>query len=308
VAGLDVEPSVELVGRHVERQELDHRVDRHVDQTIARSYSGGMLVAQISDCHIMDPDEPFADRVDSAAGLRRAVATVASLEVAPDLVVLTGDLVNDGTSSQYDHLVELLGGLRSPILPLPGNHDDRQELRARFPDVLPGGGPDDPIDFVHDIGELRIVALDTTIPGRHDGVLTDAQVEWLDAQLSARPDRPTLIAQHHPPVSSGIAWMDATCGFDGGDREAEVLRRYGNVEAVVSGHLHRSLQCRYAGTISVTAPSTASPLVLALSGDPVEYTSEPTGVLLHHWRAGHGLVSHVVPVGEFDAWSPTWAT
>jgi hypothetical protein len=101
--------------------------------------------------------------------------------------------------------------------------------------------------------------------------------------------------------------MDETCGFDGGRSEADVLRRHTNVEAVVSGHLHRSLHRRYAGTISVTAPSTASQLALALRGGPVEYTSEPTGFVVHHWRPDHGLVSHVVPIGSFDAWSPTWA-
>jgi 3',5'-cyclic-AMP phosphodiesterase len=267
-----------------------------------------MLIAQISDCHIVDPGEPFAERLDSADGLRRAIDTIGNLPVTPDLVLLTGDLVNDGTASQYDRLVEILEPLTVPLLPLPGNHDDRQQLRERFPALLPAGAPGDPIDVVHDVGPLRVIALDTSIPGRNDGDLTDRQLAWLDEQLAAAPDRPTIIAQHHPPGTSGMVWMDESCGFPAGEREAEVVRRHPQVEAVVSGHLHRSLQRRYAGTVSVTCPSTAGSLSLGIAGGPVAYTNEPTGILVHHWRRDAGLVSHLVPVGTFDAWSPTWAT
>lgn len=266
-----------------------------------------MLLAQISDCHIVDPDESFADRVDSDAGLRSAVATINDLDPLPDLVLATGDLVNDGTARQYDHLQSILDELSMPVVPLPGNHDDRSELRRRFGDVLPAGPPDEPIDFVDDRWPIRIVALDTTIPGRHDGHLVEAQLAWLDDRLAEAPDRPTILAQHHPPVSSGVVWMDQACGFVGGDAEAIVLRRHLHVEAVVSGHLHRSLHCRYAGSIAVTCPSTASQLGLSLRDAPTEYTDEPTGFLLHHWRPEHGLVSHVVPTGAYTSWSPSWA-
>jgi 3',5'-cyclic AMP phosphodiesterase CpdA len=266
-----------------------------------------MLIAQISDCHIVDPGSMFADRTDSAEGLRRAVDTIVNLPIAPDLVLLTGDLVNDGTASQYDHLLELLGGLQIPMLPIPGNHDDRRQLRSRFPTMLPSGSDDEPIDVVHDVGPIRIVALDTNIPGRHDGDLTRRQLAWLDEQLGRAPDRPTIVAQHHPPISSGMVWMDEMCGFAAADREAVVIGRHQHVEAVVSGHLHRSLQRRYAGTVSITCPSTAGALALGLRGGPVEYTTEPTGLLLHHWRENAGLVSHLVPLGDFESWSPAWS-
>ncbi len=273
------------------------------------SYSGAMLIAQISDCHIVDPGELFAERTDSADGLRRAIETLLGLPSMPDLVLLTGDLVNDGTPSQYDHLLDLLGPLDGiPLLPIPGNHDDRGELRARFPTALPAGGADDPLDLVHDLGPIRLIALDTTIPGRHDGDLSDGQLSWLDEQLTLSPDRPTIVAQHHPPISSGMVAMDEACGFAAHDREAEVLNRHTHVEAVVSGHLHRSLQRRYAGTVSITCPSTAGGLALGLDGGPVHYTTEPTGFLLHHWRDRVGLVSHLFPVGQFESWSPSWAT
>jgi 3',5'-cyclic AMP phosphodiesterase CpdA len=266
-----------------------------------------MLIAQISDCHIVDPGSLFADRIDSAAGLRAAVETINDLELAPDLVLATGDLVNDGTSAQYDHLQELLADLRAPFVPMPGNHDDRTELRRRFPAVLRDGAADEPLDFTLDLGPVRLVCLDTTIPGRHDGHLTASQLDWLDHELSSAPERPTIVAQHHPPVSSGVIWMDERCGFQGGDNEAAVLGRHPQVEAVVSGHLHRAFHSRYAGTVAVTCPSTACQLALGLATEATRYSAEPTGFALHHWRADVGLTSHIVPTGMFDTWAPSWA-
>ncbi len=265
-----------------------------------------MLIGQISDCHIVDPGAPFADRIDSTEGLRRAVATINALDTQPDLVLGTGDLVNEGTAAQYDALDGILAELRAPFVPLPGNHDDRSELRRRFADQLPAGGPLDPIDFVFELGDLAVVALDTTIPGRHEGTVSDAQLDWLDDRLGA-VDRPVVVAQHHPPVASGVGRMDEQCGFDRGRDEADVLARHDHVEAVVCGHLHRSLQCRFAGTIVVVCPSTASQLALELTGAATRYTDEPTGFLLHHWRSEVGLVSHTVPVGDHETWSPSWA-
>ncbi|NNE12357.1 MAG: phosphodiesterase, partial [Ilumatobacter sp.] len=173
--------------------------------------------------------------------------------------------------------------------------------------VLPAGGADDPIDVVVDLDGVRLVALDTTIPGSHEGRLTEAQLTWLDARLAEAPDVPTIVAQHHPPVASGVRSMDDACGFADGGAEADVLRRHSHVEAVLSGHLHRAFHRRCAGTISTTAPSTACQLELRLNGGDTTYSSEPTGFLLHDWRPGVGLVTHVVPTGSFDTWSPPWA-
>jgi len=267
---------------------------------------GGMLIAQISDCHVVDPGNPFADRFDSAAALRSAVETINALELQPDIVLGTGDLVNDGTSAQYDHLAESLAMLRAPFVPMPGNHDDRSELRRRYSHALPTGAMTDPIDIVVDDHDVVIVAVDTTIPGSHEGTLSDVQLDWLDDQLGSI-DRPVVVAQHHPPMASGVGQMDTMCGFDRGRAEAEVIARHTHVEAVICGHLHRSFQCRFAGTIAVVCPSTAGQLALELGGGGTRYTAEPTGFLLHHWRPGVGLMSHMVPVGDYETWSPGWA-
>ncbi|MEJ7800000.1 MAG: phosphodiesterase [Ilumatobacter sp.] len=266
-----------------------------------------MLIAQISDCHIVEPDRLFADQVDSAAGLRAAIGAIGALDRRPDLVLATGDLVNDGTSEQYDHLEEILGGLDIPVIPVAGNHDDRTELRRRFGGVVPSGEPGDPICFTIDDHQVRLVILDTTIPGRHDGAIDDDQLAWLEDQLRACPDRPTIVVQHHPPFITGLRWMDEHCGFATGEAEAAVLSGHDHVEAVVCGHLHRAIQRRLATTIAMVCPSTAAPLDLELGDGPFAYSTEPTGFLLHEWRPENGLTSHVVSIGEHRRWTPTWS-
>lgn len=264
-----------------------------------------MLIAQITDCHIVEPSGVMADRVDPSLGLSAAVDRINSLAQQPDLVLATGDLVNDGLAAQYDQLMSILAGLKAPLVAIPGNHDVRAEMRRRFP-ALPHGGPDDPIDFVVDQHELRMICLDTTIPGRHDGRVTPEQMDWLDHQLTAEPDRPVIIAQHHPPFPSGIPWMDRDSGFTGAELEASVLRRHTHVEAVVCGHLHRAVHRRFGGTVASSWPSTAVQLALGFADGPPAYTDEPPAIALHHYADG-ALNSHVVPLVAAARWVPAWA-
>lgn len=260
------------------------------------------LVVQLSDPHIVEKGSLCVGRVDTAAFLVDAVRSIATLRPTPDLVLCTGDLVNDGRREQYQHLRELLGDLMTemPLRFLPGNHDDRDELRAAFPahlDLAQGTH----LDQVIDLGGLRVVALDSLVPGDAGGDLRPAQIRWLHDALSEAPDRPTIVALHHPPFPTGIGHMDAM-GL-AGEATAELARIIGahpQVERVVSGHLHRSITRRFAGTVAMIAPSVAHAVALDLvPGSPAAWTYEPPGLLLHHWTRSDGVVSHLLPVGDF---------
>lgn len=265
-----------------------------------------MLIAQITDCHVVAPGELVADRVDSAAALEATVAHLDALPHPPALVVATGDLVNDERPDQYDRFQEIVGRLRVPLVPVPGNHDDRAEMRSRFPDVLPAGGPDDPIDHVLDLDPLRLVFVDTQVPGRIGGAITEAQVAWLDDVLTSAPERPTIVFQHHPPFETGIGFMDREA-FRGDAPYAAMLARHDHVELVSCGHLHRSIVHRFGGTVACTWPSTCVTLDLGLGDVPIRYTDEPVGYVLHQWDADAGLRSHLVPIGDHERWTPSWA-
>src|SRR5690349_468661 len=123
-----------------------------------------MLIAQITDTHILAPGTLFMDRVDTASALERAVSALNRLDPPPDLVVLTGDLVESGGPEEYAHLRALLAPLRMPVFAIPGNHDARETMRAAFAadGYLPREGF---LNYVIDDYSLRIIALDTLIPG-----------------------------------------------------------------------------------------------------------------------------------------------
>lgn len=264
-----------------------------------------MLVAQFTDSHITAAGELVADRVDPAPGLARAVEVINGFGDEVALVLGTGDLVNDARPDEYDRLVPLLAGLRAPFVPLPGNHDDRTELRTRFGRLPPGSGAD-PIDHVVELDGLRVVCLDTTIPGRHDGALSAAQLAWLDGVLEAAPAVPTIVAQHHPPFPSGLQSMDRAFGFVTAEAEAAVLGHHAQVLAVVAGHYHRAMTTRFGGTVAMSAPSCAVQLAPDFTVSEALYTTETPALMIHR-VVGTSMTSHVVSVAQTTAWVPEWA-
>jgi Icc protein len=262
-----------------------------------------MRILQISDCHVGRPGELMADRVDAAAMLRRTVRRIHDLVPAADLVLATGDLVNDGLPAQYDELMDVLGGLDIPVLPCPGNHDDRTELRRRFPD-LPTGRADEPIDHVVEWGELVLIGLDTTVVGEHVGRLEPAQLTWLDRRLAAAGDRPVVVFQHHPPFRCGVPWMDRFA-LAQIDEERAVIERHRNVVAVLAGHYHLPLHHRI-GTASGWSMASTAALIDAQAA-VAGYTDEPPVFGVHSIDDAGAVTTRVVPVSEFERWRPSWA-
>jgi Icc protein len=270
-----------------------------------------MLVAQITDMHILaagklfhsprptiPADDPAWSHIDTAACLARAVAQLNALTPMPDLTVITGDLTDHGGAEEYANLRALLAPLRMPHFLIPGNHDNREKLREAFADRghFPRHG------FLHYAVEnypLRIVALDTNIPGSHEGELCRERLAWLDDTLKAAPAKPTLVLMHHPPFATGIEHMD---GYPLRDPAAfaAIVARHPQIEGILCGHLHRTIHRRFAGTIAGTCPATAHQLVLDINpGAPAEFNFEPPGYQLHLWRDGEGLVTHTCVFGDW---------
>ena len=159
-----------------------------------------MLIAQISDPHLRPRGVLYQDLVDSNAMFAAAVDHLNGLLPQPDVVILSGDLVDHGSAEEYAVAREILAAIRQPLLMIPGNHDEREAFRAAFPDhtYLPRSGP---LHFVaDDLGPVRIIGLDVTVPGAHHGDMDDAAVAWLDEALAREPDRPTLMMMHQHAV------------------------------------------------------------------------------------------------------------
>jgi Icc protein len=272
-----------------------------------------MLVAQISDTHILAPGKLFRARIatpapgaesiyaeiDTGACLTRAVAAINALVTVPDITIVTGDLVDHGEAAEYDHFRQLVAPLRMPVFVIAGNHDSRAPLREAFraDGYLPTDG------FLHYTVEdypLRLVALDTSIPGENGGTLCEERLGWLDATLAAAPDRPTLVLMHHPPFATGITFMDGA-GLANIAALADIVARHGQIERITCGHLHRSIDRRFAGTVAGTAPSTAHQVQLDLRpGARLHFRFEPPGYQLHLWESESGLVTHTAVFGDWS--------
>lgn len=246
-----------------------------------------MWIAQISDPHVRPSGILYKDVLDTNAALAAAVRQINALDLRPDLVVLTGDVVDEGHPDEYAAARDILAALKPPLMVIPGNHDDPATVRAAFPDPPPDAGP------------VRVIGFDVTVPGFHHGEVTDAGVSWLERTLAAEPDRPTVLLMHQPPIVTGIPYLDKY-NCRGGDRLAGIVARFPAIERILCGHVHRTMQMRFAGALLCTAPSTGTAIALRpMAGAAPASFLEPPGFLLHHWRPDVGILTHLVPVGDF---------
>ena len=265
------------------------------------------IVVQVSDLHLREG----ADGVGPAERLERALAQVSTLQPYPDAVLVSGDVVDTPSRAAYEQARELLGALGLPVHVIPGNHDDRDMLRAHLgPEAAGAGGGGyegersgngAPVNFAVTCGGLRLVGCDTTQPGQDGGALGAEQLDWLDETLGHEPQTPTLLAMHHPPVLTGVRVMDAIAlaPADRAPLEA-MLEANPQVQAITCGHVHTTMSTSFAGRPLLICPSTNSTVRLDLRPrDDLQFTEsdQPPGFAVHTLVDGR-LVSHVQGVGR----------
>ncbi|KWB20509.1 metallophosphatase [Burkholderia cepacia] len=257
------------------------------------------IIAQISDVHVRPEGVLYQDVADSNAMLARAIARLNALMPRPDLVLLTGDLTDECAPEEYAMLRRLLAPLAIPFAVMPGNHDNRDNLRRAFADhpYLPTRGP---LHFGLDVGAVRVIALDTSVPNLHHGEIDHDDLEWLDTELHACVGRSTMVAMHYPPFDTGIPYLDLY-GLRDIDGFTATLAAHAHVDRVIAGHVHRSMQTRLGNVPVVTCPSTVTQIALRTHADaePASYL-EPPAFLLHCWRHGKPSISHLSYVDQFD--------
>jgi 3',5'-cyclic-AMP phosphodiesterase len=259
-----------------------------------------MMIAQITDMHIRPRGKIAYGRVDTNAMLEAAVTTLEDLPRKPDLVIASGDLTDCGLAEEYEVLRDILEPLSMPVYLVPGNHDRRAELFAEFGS---GGYFKNDDGFLHytiEGHEMRLIGLDTVVPGQGHGEMCARRLAWLEGRLAERRNQPTLVFMHHPPFSTGLVDMDRI-NCRNGQAMSGVLRRVDNIERVVCGHHHRPITVRWGGTVGSVAPSTAHQVTLDLVPDnSTTFVMEPPGFHLHLWSKEAGLVTHTVPIGRFE--------
>lgn len=245
-----------------------------------------MLIAQISDTHILAPgsDHPAAEwRADC---LRRTIADINRQR--PDAVIFTGDTVQHGKPDEYARLRALLAPLQAPLYAIPGNRDDNDAFRTAFDELryLPRSGG--LLQYTVEDFELRLVGIDSTAHGERKGVFCAAREAWLDAALSEQPEWPTLLFIHHPPFDVGTHYVGGYRRPEEAEALARVIRRHPQIEALLCGHVHWLVQREWAGIEARIMPSVAVDL---RKGIDETVAKERPIYLLHRFTGEHGFVS-----------------
>jgi len=252
-----------------------------------------MLVAHISDFHIVAAPNLCYDLVDTRAALARTIERLESLSPRPDLVVATGDLVDEPSPEAYGELHRLLERLTIPLRLIPGNHDDRALLAKTFPEQV--GLAQDRVNYVVDYRAFRLLAFDAVIAGKEYANPTAESLTWLKETLEQGAKVPTMMIMHHPPIVTGLAFMDAIQPA-WSEAFTKLIRRHPQVRLIACGHVHRPLDGTLGTARVSTAGSTAHQFSLATELEtPPRMSLEPPTLRLHLWRDGDPT-SFLLPV------------
>ncbi|WP_279027009.1 phosphodiesterase [Gibbsiella quercinecans] len=257
------------------------------------------VLAQISDLHVKTAGRLSYRKVDTLGALQACVAHLNALAPRPDAVAITGDLTDFGTPEEYAEVRSVLDTLAIPWFAIPGNHDARPAFRQAFADRpwLPHSG-----EFLHWAVEdypVRLIGLDSTVPGKPWGELCAERRAWLAAQLASQPEKPAIVMLHHHPFISGIDHMDRQNLRDAPALE-QVLAGAPQVMRMLCGHVHRFMVAQLGNTVVCSAPGASHQVAPDFTpGGPANFVLEPPGLLLHRWNAQQGMVTHYCPIGQF---------
>jgi 3',5'-cyclic-AMP phosphodiesterase len=264
-----------------------------------------MLIAHITDTHVVAPGgRAYQDQIDTNVMFERAIDRLNALRPRPDCVIVTGDLTDHGRPEEYREFARQIARLDTPYYLAIGNHDHRETMiEALDLPYLPRDARF--VQYAVEHLPLRLVVLDSYSADHHMGDYCEERLVWLERTLAEAPDRPTVVALHHPPFDTGIAMMDA-----GGAAWAEglvaTIARHPQVLQLLCGHVHRSVQCLVGGSLASICPSTAHQVTLDLGVAPTAETffeMEPPAFQLHLYRNG-GMVTHTAPIDRFAGIAP----
>ena len=257
------------------------------------------FLLHISDTHLLAGGGSLYDRVPSEVHLRRLFAEFEASGARPDAIVFTGDLADRGEPDAYRRLRAIVepvaDDLGARVVWVMGNHDERGAFRR---ELLDEPASDAPVDAVVDLDGLRVVTLDSTVPGRHHGEVSPEQLEWLRGVLATPAPHGTILAMHHPPMPSVL---DLAVSVELRDQSALAASLVGtDVRAILAGHLHYSSTASVAGIPVSVASATCYTQDLNV---PVGGTRGRDGArafnLVHVYPST--VVHSVVPLGEFAA-------
>lgn len=255
------------------------------------------VIAHFSDTHLLAGARPLYGVLAAEQTLARALEQLEHSGLRPEAIVFTGDLADLGEPDAYVRLRAIVEPVAerigATIVWVMGNHDERPAYARDLLDREPSEAPQ---DAVHWFGGLRLIALDSTVPGYHHGELTEAQLQWLRDELATPAPDGTLLALHHPPLPSLVELM-AILELDEQAAFADAIRG-SDVRGILAGHLHYATH----GTLEGIPVSVAAATCYTIDA------GAPVGSLVGV-DGGHSVnivelyddtvVHSIVPVGRF---------
>ncbi|RXZ42421.1 phosphodiesterase [Agromyces binzhouensis] len=256
------------------------------------------VIAHLSDTHLLEGGARLGGRADTVTQLERASEQIARMAGGLDAILVSGDIADLGEDDAYRRVRAALDPVAAAtgarLIWVMGNHDERAPFRRVLLDD--DSGDESPVNQVIDIDGLRIVAVDSSVPGYHHGILEAETLDWLDAVLAEPAPNGTIVALHHAPIATPLALMDVL-ELRRQDEFAEVLRDR-DVRAILGGHLHYPTQGTFAGIPVSVAGSLAYTMDLSAPARHLVGIDGGRSFSLVHCF-DDAVVTSVVPVGTF---------
>lgn len=264
------------------------------EYVFGRHQPASHVIIHVSDTHFLAGGARLGGHYDVEANFARTLDAIRAVHPHPSAIVITGDLADLGEADAYRRLraaVEPIAeALDTVLVWVAGNHDERPVLRETLLDLAP---TEQPVTGVWDLDGLRLIALDTSVPGWHHGDLDQGQLDWLAGILAEPATHGTLLAMHHPPLPSHLPLFDIL-ELRHQDELAEVIRG-SDVRGILAGHLHYSAHGTFAGVAVSVASATCYTMNVALPAADVNGMDAAQAFQLVHVHPD--TITHtVVPV------------
>ena len=263
-----------------------------------------LTIAQITDLHVTTRDDPL-NHARNEYRLRQVLKSIDRLKPRPAAIIASGDLVDRGDPAEYAELKAILAGCDIPIWFAMGNHDNRDAFLAAFSsgyELDPNGY----VQYALAFDGLRIVICDTLEHGHDRSGFCERRARWLADTLDADRETPTVVFMHHPPILSGVHWMDPEPDDPWIVATAAAIQGRDNLAAVLCGHVHRAFHGLLGGRLVSTTPATSIQVTLDLTdmdlGRPDGreiLVAEPPGYALVVADGGR-VTTHTCVAGDFE--------
>lgn len=208
-------------------------------------------IIQITDPHLFKDTNGELLGINTQASFSQVLSEIQQQQYDYDLVLATGDLVQDNSDEGYLRFRQEVKALNNKmVFWIPGNHD----FQPKMFEIL----KEDSVSAKKHIllgDKWQILLLDSQVQGVPHGQLEAEELDWLKLKLQEYPERYSLVVLHHHLLSTGSAWLDQH-NLRNANELAEVLAPFKNVKALLYGHIHQQVDSEWLGYQVMATPST----------------------------------------------------